>query len=103
LARPAQVAQEGLIGPQVKRSVNPKYTDAARRARIEGLVEVEIVVREDGTVGEARVIKSIDAILGLDDEAVKALKLWRFQPATRHGQPIACVVVGVLRFDLFLE
>ncbi len=104
LPRPAQRAQEGLVGPEpVKgKTFNPKYTDAARKARIEGMVEIEAVILADGTVGETRVIKSIDALLGLDDEAVKAVKAWKFMPATRFGQPLASVVVLVMRFDLFL-
>jgi TonB family protein len=103
LPRPAERSQEGLVGPQPMRTVNPKYTDAAKKARIEGMVEIEAVILADGTVGETRVVKSIDAVLGLDDEAVKAFRAWKFMPATKFGQPIACVVVGVLRFDLFLE
>lgn len=104
LPRPAQRAQEGLEGPQPIKgtTVNPKYTDAAKRARIEGMVEIEAVILADGTVGETRVIKSIDALLGLDDEAVKAVRAWKFMPATRFGQPLASVVVLVMRFDLFL-
>ena len=104
LPRPAQRAQEGLVGPEVVKgkTVNPKYTDAARKARIEGMVEIEAVVLADGTVGETRVLKSIDALLGLDDEAVKAVRAWKFAPATRFGQPLASVVVLVMRFDLFL-
>ena len=102
LPRPAQRAQEGLTGPQPMRTVTPKYTDAARKARIEGMVEIEAVVLADGSVGDTRVIKSIDALLGLDDEAVKAVKAWKFMPATRSGQPLASVVVLVMRFDLFL-
>ena len=103
LPRPAQRAQEGLVGPQHVRTVTPKYTDAAKKARIEGMVEIEAVVLADGNVGETRVIKSIDAVLGLDDEAMKAVKGWKFMPATRFGQPLASVVVLVVRFDLFLE
>ena len=102
LPRPAQRAQEGLTGPQPMKTVTPKYTDAARKARIEGMVEIEAVVLADGSVGDTRVIKSIDALLGLDDEAVKAVKAWKFAPATRFGQPLASVVVLVMRFDLFL-
>jgi len=102
LLRPGQMSQEGLVGPEVLKSVNPKYTDAAKKARIEGMVHIEAVILEDGSVGDTRVIKSIDALLGLDDEAMKAFKQWRFRPATRSGQPTRVVVVGILRFDLFL-
>jgi len=101
LPRPAQGASDGLVGPRVVRSANPKYTPEAMRARIEGLVHIEAVIREDGTVGDTRVIQSIDALFGLDEAAVRAFRLWRFEPATRFGRPAAAVVVGVLRFDLY--
>ena len=44
----------------------------------------------DGTVGEtAKVIQSLDAKFGLDDEAVKASKQWLFKPATKDGKPVS--------------
>ena len=103
LPRPAQGSHEALVGPSPIKgtTVNPKYTDAARKARLEGIVEIEAVIREDGTVGDTRIMRSVDALYGLDIEAVKAFKQWKFQPATRAGRPAPVVVVGVLRFDLF--
>jgi TonB family protein len=103
LPRPAQGSHESLVGPSVIKgtAINPKYTDAARKAKIEGVVEIEAVIREDGTVGDTRIMRSLDALYGLDVEAVKAFKQWKFQPATRAGRPAPVVVVGVLHFDVF--
>jgi TonB family protein len=58
------------------------------------------VVKEDGSVGELGILRSLDARLGLDQEAVAAAKQWRFTPATLHGQPVATLVTIELTFTV---
>ena len=70
------------------------------RARVEGMVELEIVVLPDGTVGRVRVTRSLDGTFGLDEEAVRAVRLWRFDPARRKGTPVAARVGVELSFRL---
>jgi protein TonB len=70
------------------------------RARIEGTVVVECVVRPDGTVGDVRVLKSLDTAYGLDEEAVKATRQWRFIPGARNGKPVPVLVTLELMFTL---
>jgi outer membrane biosynthesis protein TonB len=48
------------------RQVHPVYTPEAVQARIQGAVWLEFVVLADGTVGSIRVVRSLDARLGLD-------------------------------------
>lgn len=72
--------------PSVMQEVKAVYTDAARQAGIEGTVGIECVVLPDGTVGRLRLTKRLDP--GLDVEAVKALRRWRFAPGLRNGQPV---------------
>lgn len=55
-----------------------RYTVDAMHARIEGAVWIECVVMPDGSVGEARVMRSLDRRFGLDEEAIAAAKRWRF-------------------------
>ena len=82
------------LPPQTVRAVNAVYTAEAKAAGIEGIVRVEVLVLTDGTVGEtAKVIQSLDAKFGLDDEAVKASKRWKFKPATKDGTPVTAHVV----------
>jgi TonB family protein len=82
------------LPPQIVRTVKAVYTSEAKAAGIEGIVRVEVLVLTDGTVGEAAtVVQSLDAKFGLDDEAVKASKQWKFKPATRDGNPVAAHVV----------
>ena len=70
------------------------------KAKLKGDVELEGVLGTDGRIGEVRVIRSLDALFGLDGEAMKAFKEWRFTPATRDGQPVAVVVTVVMTFSL---
>lgn len=91
----------GITNPQVVRELKPNYTSEAMRARIQGTVELEAVILEDGTVGDVRVSRSLDNTYGLDMEAVKAAKLWIFRPATdRQGRPVPIVVTLILTFQL---
>lgn len=80
--------------------MQPLYTEAAKKARIEGMVRLRVVVLPDGTVSEAHVEKSLDQKYGLDDEAVKAAKQWRFNPGTVNGQPVAVQISIEMTFTL---
>jgi protein TonB len=89
------------LPPQVVRTVKAVYTSEARSAGIEGTVLVDAIVLTDGSVGDdAKVIRSLDTRFGLDDEAVKASKLWKFKAATKDGKPVAAHVVIEHAFTL---
>ena len=70
------------------------------KSKIEGIVEMEAVVLTDGTVGEVRVVRSLDKQFGLDDAAVEALKKWRFTPARREGIAVPVLVTVEMTFTL---
>ena len=93
----------GIVNPVVVRSVQPKYTREAMNARLSGSVELEAVVLADGTVGEVKVVKSLDAVAGLDSEAVAAAKLWLFRPGTLASTGQAVPVLVTLQFEFRLE
>ena len=90
----------GIVNPKVLHEVKPQYTSEAMRAQIQGDVWLEVVVLPDGTVGDVTVTKSLDPVFGLDDEAIKAARQWRFVPATRFGEPVAILVSLELGFNL---
>ena len=90
----------GVSWPSVLKEVKPKYTPDAMRAKLQGAVELEIVVKEDGTVGDVRVTKSLDRASGLDDAAIAAAKQWLFSPGVKDGKPVATRVGLVLEFRL---
>lgn len=90
----------GVSWPRLLQEVKPNYTADAMRAKVEGMVELEIVVLPDGRVGRVRITRSLDGTFGLDQEAVRAVRLWRFDPARQLGKPVATRVPVELTFRL---
>ena len=90
----------GVTLPTILREVKPQYTSDAMRAKVQGQVLLECVVKPDGSVGEVSVVRSLDKTFGLDEEAIKAAKQWRFRPGTRLGQPVSVLVTIELTFTL---
>jgi protein TonB len=90
----------GVMLPKPLREVKPQYTADAMRAKVQGTVLLECVVLPDGTVGKVEVVRSLDSAFGLDEEAIKAAKQWRFAPGTRFGEPVAVLVTIELTFTL---
>jgi protein TonB len=80
---------DGVSLPRVTREVKAQYTPEAMQAKIEGTLLVEAVVRADGTVRNVAVIRSLDTVHGLDDQAVKATKQWEFEPGRKDGKAVA--------------
>jgi TonB family protein len=89
----------GVTAPVPIRTPNPGYTKAAMDAKIQGQVEVEFVVQKDGTVGDVRVIRSLDPGR-LDQQAVEAVRQWVFNPGRLNGTPVAVRVQAQLVFNL---
>lgn len=103
LAGVGQVYEPGVGGvgdPKLIREVKPNYTGDAMRAKIQGVVIMEVVVLADGSVDPARIriTRSLDR--GLDEQAIIAVKQWRFNPSMRLGQPVASRVTVELTFTL---
>lgn len=90
----------GVELPRVIREVRPQYTADAMRAKVQGTVWVECVVMPDGSVGQAQITKSLDSVFGLDQEALKAARQWRFVPGRRFGQAVPVLVTIELTFTL---
>jgi TonB family protein len=90
----------GVTVPRVLREVKPQYTSDAMRAKVQGTVLLECVVRPDGSVGDVQILRSLDGVFGLDQEAIKAAKQWRFAPGTRLGEPVPVVISIELTFTL---
>jgi periplasmic protein TonB len=90
----------GITLPTVVREVKPAYTADAMRAKVQGSVWLECIVMPDGTVGEVKVTRSLDPIFGLDQEAIKAAKMWRFRPGMRQGEPVPVIITIELTFTL---
>jgi len=81
-----------ILGPQ------PLYTEEARQGRIQGVVILEAIIDEDGSVRDVRILKGLP--LGLGESAAETAKKWKFQPATLDGKPVAVFFNLTVRFSL---
>ena len=66
--------------------VEPQYSPRTSLQRRAGGVILDAVIPEDGSPRIVRVIQSID--WELDENAINALKQWRFSPAMKDGRPV---------------
>lgn len=87
-----------IQAPVAVSRVEPTYPEDYRRARVSGLVILEVAVSETGAVENAGVIKSVAP--GLDMAAVAAVRQWKFTPATRNGKPVASLFNLTINFKL---
>lgn len=67
---------------------------------MQGSVFMEAVVLTDGTVGEVRVVRSLDKEHALDDEAVRTVKEWRFTPGKKNDIAVPVVVEIQMSFSM---
>src|SRR5882762_5928697 len=78
----------------------PEYSDEARKVKYQGAVMVEGVIGLDGKISNIRVVKGVG--MGLDENAVAAVKTWRCKPAAGpSGKPVATIVPIEVTFRLF--
>lgn len=91
---------DGITMPQVIKEVKPEYPVAAKRARIQGTVGMDVVVLADGTVGQVTVTRSLDQTYGLDEAAVAAARQWQFEPGKKDGKAVPVQVELEMSFTL---
>jgi periplasmic protein TonB len=88
----------GVSDPRPIFTRQPEYSDDGRKARIQGTVELLIIVRPDGGVQFDSVRKSLG--YGLDEKAIDAVRQWKFQPGRKDGQPVPVYVSVLVNFSL---
>ncbi len=86
--------------PKVVHEVKPDYTREAMEAGIQGRMSLQAVVLESGLVGDVDIVDSLDTVYGLDEQAVKAIRQWQFEPGTKDGKPVAVQVEVEFTFKL---
>ena len=97
--RSAAEAAPGLIEPaEVATRVEPSYPEGARRAGIEGTVELEVSIDATGRVADVEVLRGLP--MGLSDAAVQAVRKWTWRPARSPQGPVASRRTVRIRFTL---
>ena len=89
---------DGITAPKVLHKVEPKYTQEAKDAKIEGAVVLKVVVTSEGKADNIEVVKGLDP--GLDQSAMDAVAQWEFQPGTKDGQPVNVAATIEVNFRL---
>lgn len=81
---------------------NIVYPDSARALKVEGDVYVQFVVRNNGTIDEVAVVRSVHPLL--DDEAVRVIKAMpQWKPGYQDGKAVNVVFTQPIRFKLSAE
>jgi protein TonB len=83
--------------PRKVHDVAPRYPELAQRAGVTGIVIIEAVIAVDGTVRDARVLKSQPL---LDHAALDAVKQWRYAPTRLGGVAVPVIVTVTVQFRL---
>ena len=84
--------------PRIVKQTKPQYPQEAFIKKIEGTVTVEIVIDASGRVVSARVLRSVPL---LDQAAVQTVYQWIFQPAVKHGRPVATIALAPVNFRIY--
>jgi TonB family protein len=88
--------QAPLSAPVATRTVDPAYPADLMRDGYEGVVVLYAVIHSDGTVGEVKVLRGLQA--RLDENARVALSRWKFRPGTKNGQAVELEAVVQIPF-----
>lgn len=84
--------------PVLVHRVDTVYPEAARKARITGIVIVEARIDRAGSVKSVLVLKPLP--YGLSEAAVDAVKQWTFRPGTLNGKPVDVIFNLTVNFKL---
>jgi TonB family protein len=82
--------------PVALRKVDPKYPQTLVQDHVEGEVILYGVIRQDGSVDSIQLVRGIDP--QLDAYAIEAFAQWKFQPATKEGQPVDLEAIVYIPF-----
>jgi protein TonB len=84
--------------PQLIYKVEPEFSEAARKAKYQGVVVLAIEVGADGQPRNLRVLEMLG--LGLDEKAIEAVAQWKFRPGYQDGRPVVTMATVEVRFRL---
>jgi TonB family protein len=89
---------DGVSAPVPTYKVEPEYTTEAHAAHVEGTTLLSMVVSPEGTATDVKIVKSLDK--GLDENAVEAVRQWKFKPGLKAGKPVPVIAKVEINFRL---
>jgi TonB family protein len=94
----ANMAKLGITAPKLLHSVDPHFSNAARRLRFHGTSIIELIVDTSGAPRDIFIRQPVG--MGLDQKAVEAIRQYRFSPAMKDGKPIPLFVAIAVSFRI---
>jgi protein TonB len=96
---PARVVRIGgqIAQPKLIRQVKPVYPDLAVQSRVSALVILEAEVDTRGHVKTVKVLRGHPLF---DENAIEAVKQWRYQPLLLNGEPTGFILTVTVNFNL---
>jgi len=89
----------GVSAPQLIFSVEPEFSEEARKAKVAGNVLVNLWVGTDGKPSHVHVIRGVG--MGLDEKAKDAVMQYKFKPAMENGKPVLVELNVEVNFQIF--
>jgi protein TonB len=87
-----------IEAPRVIEKIEPRYTETARRAGIQGAVILDLIIDTAGRVESVTVLRGLP--LGLTKSAVEAVEQWRFEASTYNNHPVSVRYILTVHFNL---
>ena len=88
----------GVKPPRRISGSEPEYDDKSRKEKASGTVVLSLIVNKDGRATGIKIVKSLTS--RLDEQAIKAVSTWRFEPATKDGEPVAVRIMVEASFNV---
>ena len=88
----------GVSAPQVIHSVEPEFTDDARRANYQGSVSIKLIVDSQGNPQDVRLASHLG--MGLEEKAIEAVRQYKFTAAMYQGHPVSVQIIMDVDFHL---
>jgi len=89
----------GVSAPVVIHSVDPEFSDEARRAKYQGICLISVIVDAQGNPQNPRVVRALG--MGLDEKAIEAIRQFKFKPAMKGKTPVAVMITVEINFRLY--
>jgi TonB family protein len=78
---------------------DPEYPEEGRRANVSGTVQLSLTVGTDGLARDVTVTKPLG--YGFDEQAVRSVQQWRFEPAAENGKPVPARITVEVSFRIY--
>ena len=100
IAKPSAVrVSSGVSTGLLIKKVPPIYPEEAKRNRIQGQVQLAVVINKQGDVVDVEVV---DGPIELAVSAVNAVRRWKYQPYLLQGEPIAVHTLVIVNYSLIM-